>query len=420
MEKPVCKVTGKLLTEYQRKTYGLFAGSLVKRLYKKKNNVIEDTLQELLKYQFIEELDAYFESWKAVSVSLNRCGKDADKEFIYNKYFKPKSKCCVPECENRIPFNFVKFNACCITHYNQSWRLRSGKSEASDYKYDCLECNMKYANKAHLTLHINEAHGSDEIYYLNHINTVAEGKCLWCKEKVKFNNIWEGYDNFCYNKDCNIRYYNNKNGRHLCGDKISEGQIKNQNMPNQIGYWTKLGFSLEESKNKVSERQNTNSVTSIMKQTGCSELEAAEKRKIITEKWLKSFPKLNYSLISQELFWDIYEIIKDEYKEIYFATILNGERADNGRNNEFKIKTDTTIRSLDFYVRDINKVIEFNGEYWHSPRNIRGKYTIERDVKRDKDLIESMKCKILTVNEFDYKREKKKILDSCINFIRNG
>lgn len=420
MKTRLCKVTGKQLTEHQYKTYGLFAGSLVKNLYRKNNNVIEYTLRELMRYPFVEELNAYFESWKAVSVALYRCGKNADKETIYNKYFKPFSECCITECKNDIPFEFVRYNACCMTHYNQSWKIRSGGTKTIDYIYRCFECDMKYASKAHLTIHINESHDSDEKYYLKHINSEAVGKCLWCEENVKFNNIWEGYDKFCYNKDCNVRYYNEKNGRHLCGEKISEGQIKNQNMPNQIGYWTRLGVSFDEAKKKVSERQNTNSIPSIMKQTGCSEIEAIEKRKTITEKWLNSFPKLNYSLISQELFWYIYEEIKDEYKEVYFATILNGEKANNGKNNEYKIRTNLTTRSLDFYIKELNKVIEFNGEYWHSPRNIRGKYTIERDVKRDKDLIDSIGCKIYTVNEFDYKLNKQKVLKDCINFIRNG
>jgi acetyltransferase-like isoleucine patch superfamily enzyme len=71
-----------------------------------------------------------------------------------------------------------------------------------------------------------------------------------------------------------------------------------------------------------------------MKREKCDINEATEKRKEITKKWLDSFPRQNYSNISQELFWNIHENIKNDYKKIHFAEILNGNNVFIGENTQ--------------------------------------------------------------------------------------
>jgi len=419
MKEKYCRVTGRKITEFQSKTYGLFAGSLVRHLYKKNKKNVDHTIEDLKKYTLVEELNAYFENWKSVSLALTTQNIENKKE-IYNKYFLEGSKCSLIDCDKKVPYEHIRRGACCITHSNQQFNITSGKFNIDDYKFRCLECDMKYANKAHLTSHITETHGSDEEYYLKHFNG-ERGKCLWCYKDMKFNNIWEGYDSFCYNTSCNINYYNKNHNRHCCGEGISKGQKESQNMPNQLGYWIKKGYTEDGAILKIRERQTTNSVDAIMKREKCDIYEATEKRKNITSKWLSSLPTKSYSNISQELFWSIYMIIKEEYLDIFFAT-LNENKCleDVGKNYEYKVKTDKTIRSLDFYIRDVNKVIEFNGEYWHSERNIRGKYTIERDIEREKEIKKTLNCSFFIVNEKKYNANKQKVIDDCLDFIRNG
>jgi very-short-patch-repair endonuclease len=310
-------------------------------------------------------------------------------------------------------------SACCVTHYNQAYAIKNNKFDISDYKYECLECGMKFANNIALGTHISQNHFTSEEYYIKfHKKSEEEGHCKWCNKPTSFNSIQEGYNKFCYNTSCNVNYYNKYENRHeLCGDAISKGLIESQNLPNQIGYWTKKGYSEEQAKALVSERQTTNTVEKIMKRDKFDKNQATEKRREITKKWLDSLPKQNYSNVSQELFWQIHETIKNDYKEIHFATILNGTKVSDGTNNEYRIKTDKTVRSLDFFVKDLNKVIEFNGYYWHGKKN---KHYDETKDKQRLDELKNLGLSVLIVNELDYYENKSKIIEECINFINNG
>lgn len=57
----------------------------------------------------------------------------------------------------------------------------------------------------------------------------------------------------------------------------------------------------------------------------------------------------------------------DEFKHIYYAT-----NDPNKEMNEFivygKIGNKLVHYLLDFYIQDNNKVIEFDGDYWHGEK----------------------------------------------------
>lgn len=419
-----CKVTGKKLdSETQKRSgNGLFISGAVKALFKKFNKNIEKTKEALKDYYWIEEIRGYYPNWMSCSRALTMANipKEKQKE-IYNREFLYKTKCQLETCDKNIPYEMKEKTACCITHYNQAYAIKTNKFDISDYNCECLECGMKFAHNIALGIHITQKHSTSEEYYIKfHKKSEEEGFCKWCKKPTSFNSIQYGYNNFCYNTSCNVNYYNKYENRHKCGEAISKAQIESQNMPNQIGYWIKKGYSEEQSKALISQRQTTNSIESIMKREKCNETEAIEKRKKITKKWLDSFPKQNYSNISQELFWRIHESIKNDYKEIYFAEILNGNKVSDGTNNEYKLKTNKTIRSLDFYVKDVNRVIEFNGSYWHSSASRDVNYSVERDIKRNEEVMKILNCDLLVINELDYCKNKSQIIEQCINFIKNG
>lgn len=418
-----CKITGKELDpETQKRSgNGLFISTAVRTLYKQYNKDIEKTKEALKNYYWIEESRAYYPDWNSCARGLTcaNIAKDKQKE-IYDRDFLSKTKCQLETCNKNVPYEMREKSACCLTHYNQAYAIKTNKFDISDYNCECLECGMKFANNIALGVHISQNHFSSEEYYIKFHKTPEDGFCKWCKTPTGFNSIQEGYNKFCYNTSCNVNYYNKYENRHECGESISKGQIESQNMPNQIGYWTKKGYSEEQAKALITQRQTTNSIESILKREKCDLNTATEKRKEITRKWLDSFPKQNYSNVSQELFWQIHENIKADYKEIHFATILNGNKVSDGTNNEFRIKTDKTIRSLDFYVKDVNKVIEFNGSYWHSSASRDVNYSVERDIKRNEEIIKTLNCGLLVINELDYYKDKSKIVEECINFIKNG
>ena len=56
----------------------------------------------------------------------------------------------------------------------------------------------------------------------------------------------------------------------------------------------------------------------------------------------------------QKLFRKIYEGIQDDFKKIYFATII-----DNNKNNEKRLVLKNRVILPDFFVEDVKKIIEF-------------------------------------------------------------
>ena len=102
-------------------------------------------------------------------------------------------------------------------------------------------------------------------------------------------------------------------------------------------------------------------------------------------------------MISQKLFWELFNKLSDYIKNIcYFAEL----------NSEYFIKVEGSIIFLDFKAG--NAVIEFDGEYWHSFENM-----IIKDNFKDKKCSE-LGMKMLRIKERDYLNNKN---DICIKFI---
>jgi very-short-patch-repair endonuclease len=104
---------------------------------------------------------------------------------------------------------------------------------------------------------------------------------------------------------------------------------------------------------------------------------------------------------------------------IYFAE-LNQETKQkdiNGINNEYRLKTISTVRLPDFYMMDKNIIFEFDGEYWHGVVQI-GNRT--RDEDRDQEIIATYpNMKIFHVREADFRKDKESVVKDCMEFI-NG
>lgn len=129
-----------------------------------------------------------------------------------------------------------------------------------------------------------------------------------------------------------------------------------------------------------------------------------------TEKWIKSYKKQNYSKISQELFVKIHENLP--FGNFYYAT-NDREEMKEYTNKEYRIMT-TNRRGVlpDFYDDDTKRIIEFDGDYWHSDAVANP----TREKERDSSLIESG-YKILRIKEKDYYADKQGTVQKCINFL---
>jgi len=132
-----------------------------------------------------------------------------------------------------------------------------------------------------------------------------------------------------------------------------------------------------------------------------------------------SFNKMNWSAISQKLFWKIYEKIKIKYNKIYFGEL----------NHEFSCGVHLT--NFDFVVDDIKKIIEFNGDKFHAnPEKYKSidiplKFLNKKaeDIwKNDKIKIQKAKDRgydIKIVWESEYNKNKEDVLLKCVEFIEN-
>ena len=207
---------------------------------------------------------------------------------------------------------------------------------------------------------------------------------------------------------------------------LANKKKENCNNPLTVEYYIKRGFSETEAKQKVKKRQTTFSKEKCIEKYG-----EEEGLKIFNErqkKWqetlnskspeeierinkAKMFNGKGYSNMSQELFNKINDNIKNDFDHIFYAT-NNPEK----NNNEYMVINKETNKHyfLDFYVKDNNKVIEFDGDYWHGGPG----GNQERDRKRQEDLIKLGYTNILHVKERDFKNNPEKTINECINFIR--
>ena len=122
----------------------------------------------------------------------------------------------------------------------------------------------------------------------------------------------------------------------------------------------------------------------------------------------------SYSIISQTLFWEIYNKIKPFYNKISFATLdKNGESDWSGKSHEKFINHEGNLYFYDFCIDDNKKIIEFDGDYWHSLETVK-----KKDITKSL-LLESMGYKLYRVNEKDFKSDPQEIINKCIKFLQS-
>lgn len=213
-------------------------------------------------------------------------------------------------------------------------------------------------------------------------------------------------------------------------EKRNELYTQGDILSSQFGYWLKQGLSQEEALLKLKKRQTTFTLEKCIAKYG--EEEGTKRWKKRQERWLKSFTNKpqeeleriykakmeygGYSKISQDLFWKLYERIKDKFKKIYFATLDKQSKQYTEKNNEYVLFINPKTPNngcyfLDFLVLDCMKVIEFDGDYWHSRAENK-----ERDEKRNIEIL-TKGFEILHIKECDYRLNEQQIIDNCIEFL---
>ena len=110
-----------------------------------------------------------------------------------------------------------------------------------------------------------------------------------------------------------------------------------------------------------------------------------------------------YSKISQDLFWSIYKKLTNK-ENTYFYQL----------NSEFVIKIPesfnyvNTVMIVDFKYG--NKIIEYNGQYWHNTEKDKIRYNILKKMGYD--------VLVVTSDEFNRNKKPKEIINKCLNFLQ--
>jgi very-short-patch-repair endonuclease/transposase len=119
------------------------------------------------------------------------------------------------------------------------------------------------------------------------------------------------------------------------------------------------------------------------------------------------------SLISQKLFWSIYNLLNFQEKQFCKFSELNIEKKiyitndDKCKLLEVKNKLNKNCYFIDFIFN--NKIIEFDGTYYHKDK--------DKDIAKDKFL--NLKgYEVLHIDELEYKNYPEQILNKCIQFLK--
>jgi len=263
----------------------------------------------------------------------------------------------------------------------------------------------------------------------NIVKRNSEGVKKAFSEKIKKDPLcWNKSSIYCKEYWIN-KGYSKEDSIQLANDKITKNREKLQKilkddpsyMKNKLNtsldYWLKkTNGNEEEAKKLLSERQTTFNLEKCIEKYG--EDDGRKRWVERQEKWCKNYKKSNYSKISQELFWSIYDKLEVSYKNnksIYFAELLNNRKDESEKNNEYRLKLKNRVIIPDFFILENKKIIEFDGVYWHNEHKI--KYPNQnRDNEKSNDLINEG-YSILRIVEDLYYKNKEEIVKQCLEFI---
>jgi len=209
-------------------------------------------------------------------------------------------------------------------------------------------------------------------------------------------------------------------------DKMKKTKRNNpQNENTKLEYYTSKGYSIEEAEKLLSERQSTFSLNKCIKKYG------EEKGR---QQWLERQEKWQSTLESKTEEEKI-EINRKKYPKM--GRISNAEneiyeyilKIEENVDKQFAIKSEEN-NWFYYDIRVGNKIIEYNGDYWHAnPKIYDSSHVFKRNNKKinAKNIWEKDNKKILTANkngyevyviwENEYKKDKIGTIEKCINFL---
>lgn len=266
--------------------------------------------------------------------------------------------------------------------------------------YDYIECVICGHKAIELNGHINKIHKMECSNYKTQYN--AEVVCEKKKKKV------QGENNPAYQHNGRLSAWskNFKNGydeqKHDEFKKNQSTRMKENPVVREKNTFCREFYSSDEDYLKA----QTRDLNWFQNKYGEEEGEIRWKAK--TEKWMTSYKKQNFSKISQLLFSQIDALYCGD---TYFAT-KEREEMKNYENKEYIFKTTHSYIRPDFICLQKKKIIEFDGDYWHSNSRVNP----QREEKRDCEIIKQG-FQVIHIKEQDFKTDPNGTIQKCINYL---
>lgn len=297
-------------------------------------------------------------------------------------------------CKSPIKTKF-KSQAVCNQACFTQWEIEDSKIRFPN-GVECLECGLR---RNDIKLHVKNIHNlSVEQYRSKHGNVLM----ISPKTKGIYSEQWSGENNpgFAHggklspfskkNSNYNKEWHRQRRAEH------SEFMKNDNNHFRRDFYETEVDYLAHQKKN----------LDFFIRKYG--EKVGRAKHLAKTEKWLSSYKKTNYSKVSQEIF---NALPRSLFKDVYYATYPRPEK-EGFVNKEYILFVGDSYVKPDFIDLATKKVIEFDGDYWHSEQIANP----EREARRTKMILE-LGYEIFRIKEHDYKKNKDKVIEECINFL---
>lgn len=298
-------------------------------------------------------------------------------------------------------------------------RRFNGKLKGIDYIV-CPVCSQKV--KEISRLHAKK-HGFDTPKDFAKVYNLETTKCQKGKDILK------GENNPGYNHGGKLSSWSKHSKYHTLDQIECSKQKAKENRvgktPNYLEYWIKkCDGDVDLAKKKYSKHQS-NGLTKMIELYG--EEEGTKRWVDRQERWLATLDAKSDEEKS--------EINRKKLSVGYFISKLEQElvfelkKEFSNIEEQFYIKDKKLKRGFSFDCKLDNKIIEFFGDFWHhNPLNydetwinpvskVTSKYRWAQDIIRV-NIAEQNGYDILVVWERDYKKDKEKVINECINFLK--
>lgn len=342
---------------------------------------------------------------------------------------KPKRLCL--ECGEQCSDSRAKY--CCIECRSKYYSKKNAKESDPNGELECRECGFR--SNGSLQVHLKMKHGLTPTQYMQKHSLGADsvystGLRDMLSERVV------GDKNPAYQHGGKLSPFSKKFIKY---ESLSEDEVelsikdvalraatttkRNDNLPLRVEYYTKRGYSEEDAKKALSERQATFSLEKCIEKYGTEDGHRIWSER--QELWINNSKHMRsgVSMVQMQLFSSL----------IHVPDAMFGKPSESNLGEKVIVTSAGTF-SLDYYIPSKNIAIEFYGDFWHGNPNkyapgdiikFPGNDVVVDDIwfkddTRINALYDEHGIRTLIVWESDFKTNRDEVIKLCNEYIENG